>query len=313
LIFIKKLIPSPEPDNSLKKEIIVKKFCYFCALFLTIFAAGFASAAPIDIYVSILPQKWLLEKVGGDLVIPHVLVNKGQDPHTFEPTPRQVVSISAAKAYFTMNMQFENIMLNKLIHNNNVLKTVDITNGIERIAMNGEHHHDDAEHDHHDDMLLDPHVWLSVSNLKIMASNMAAALITMDKANAGRYKENLATADSLLTNLQKELSEQLAPFKGERFFVFHPSFGYFAHEFGLEQEAVEIEGKTPSPRQLSNLIQMAKEDNVKVIFTQPQFDKRSAQAIASAIGGSVVPLDPLAEDVENNLRLMAANLASSFN
>lgn len=293
----------------------MRKFCYFYVLLVTLFSTSIAGAAPIDIYVSILPQKWLLEKIGKNLITPHVLVSKGQDPHTFEPTPRQIVSLSAAKAYFTMNMQFENIMLHKLTHNNNALQSIDVTQGVERIAMNSEHHHhkDTENHNKQSELFLDPHIWLSISNLKIMADNMAKALISLDEVNAEQYKANLATTMELLSSLQQQLSEQLAPYRGERFFVFHPSFGYFAHEFGLEQEAVEIEGKTPSPRQLSNLIRMAKEDRVKVIFTQPQFDKRSAQAIASAIGGSVVPLDPLAEDVENNLRLMAGHLASSFN
>lgn len=286
---------------------------------LTLFTANLAVAEPVNIYVSILPQKWLLDRIGADLVSPHVLVDKGQDPHTFDPTPRQIVSLSAAKAYFTMNMQFENIMLKKLLHNNNMLNSIDITEGIKRIALNQAHHHDehdghdgDDEHDGDDAMLLDPHVWLSVSNLKIMAANMAEAMCSLDETNASQYKANLADTLQFLTSLQQDLDEQLAPYKGERFYVFHPSFGYFAHEYGLVQEAVEIDGKSPSPRQLSNLIQMAKEDKVKVIFSQPQFDKRSAEAIASAIGGKVVPLDPLAEDVAGNLHEMAKALTSSF-
>lgn len=297
-------------------------------LMLALFTAKTSIAAPLDIYVSILPQKWLLEKVGADLVRPHVLVDKGQDPHTFDPTPRQVVSLSAAKAYLTMNMQFENIMLKKLIHNNNMLKTIDVTKGIMRLPMSREttthikphgsenhqahgHHHDTDEH--HNDMLFDPHVWLSVSNLKIMATNIADALCSLDQTHSEQYKANLAAILKQLSTLKQELSLQLSPYKGARFYVFHPSFGYFADEYDLEQEAVEIEGKSPSPKQLSNLIQMAKEDNIKVIFTQPQFDKRSAQAIAAAIGGHVVPLDPLAEDVANNLRQMADYLTTSFN
>lgn len=296
-------------------------------LLSALFTANISIAAPLDIYVSILPQKWLLEKIGADLVRPHVLVDKGQDPHTFDPTPRQVVSLSAAKAYLTMNMQFENIMLKKLIHNNNVLTTIDVTKGIVRLPMTrdahlhdephrSEDHRDHTHHDngeHHDDMLFDPHVWLSVRNLKIMAANIAEALSSLDKTHIEQYETNLSATLQRLSTLEQELSRQLLPYKGARFYVFHPSFGYFAHEYDLEQKAVEIEGKSPSPKQLSNLIRMAKEDNIKVIFTQPQFDKRSAQAIAAAIGGHVVPLDPLAEDAENNLRQMADYLTTSFN
>ena len=115
-----------------------------------------------------------------------------------------------------------------------------------------------------------------------------------------------------LTRLHHDLSTELAPFKGASFYVFHPSFGYFAREYGLRQQAVEISGKSPTPKQLSALIARARQDRVRIIFVQPQFDSRSAIAVARAIDGVVEPLDALAEDVAANLRTMAARITRAL-
>lgn len=298
----------------------MKKVIHLSLFIIVLSLPMLSQAKPLDIYVSIPPQKWLLEQLGGELVTTHVLVGKGQDPHTFEPTPRQVVSLSAAQVFFTMNMPFENVLLHKLVHNNTNLKTLDVTKGIQRIPFtrdeeHGHHDHEEAHHDHHGHdhkAGLDPHTWLSAKNLQKMAEIMTETLIKLDAANTEVYAKNLATIKKQLTDIDEKIHHQLEPYHDARFYVFHPSFGYFAHDYHLIQEAVEIEGKSPSPKQLSKLIQMAKADKVKVIFTQPQFDQRSGQAIAAAINGSVVPLNPLAENVAENLQLMADKIAASL-
>lgn len=272
-------------------------------------------AKPIVTFVSIPPQKWLVEKLSGDSIDVHVLVNKGQDPHTFEPTPKQIVSLSAASVYFTLDMSFEKVILDKLIQNNKNLKIIDTTAEVNKIPFSehGEHHddnHDDGHGSH--DETNDPHVWLSPINLKIMAQSTSKALIEMDSENKILYEEKLEYLLNELDVLHQDITSQLAPFEGSRIFVFHPSFGYFTDTYHLLQEAVEIEGKSPSPKQLSTLIGMAKEDKVKVIFTQPQFDPKSSQAIANAIQGEVVPLDPLAENVVDNIRTMANKVTKAL-
>ena len=115
-----------------------------------------------------------------------------------------------------------------------------------------------------------------------------------------------------LTGLDTEIREKLLPFKGSRFCVFHPSFGYFAEAYGLTQIPVELDGKSPSPRQLVALIEQAKGDGVKVVFVQKQFPAESARAIADAIGGTVAQLDPLAEDSVANLRLITESIVQAL-
>jgi zinc transport system substrate-binding protein len=302
-----------------------------------------ATAEPLKVFVSIPPQKWLTDKIGGELVQTSVLVGKGADPHSFEPSPKQLFALSGASLYFTVGIPFEKQLLHKITRTAAGVRFVDTSLGVSKIPMVAHHHeeghghdaehhehhaekeHHGEDHDHHKDKGhheqhhnhhqgdgLDPHIWLSPVNLKIMAQTMTKAIIKADPANTNVYKANLETILAELDQQLTTISKQLNPFKGATFYVFHPAFGYFARDFHLHQEAVEIEGKSPTPKQLSRLIAMAKQDQVKVIFVQPQFDKKSAEAVAAAIGGRVVPLNPLAEDVGANLTTMAEKIAAAL-
>ena len=276
-------------------------------------------AAPLEVFVSIPPQKWLTEQLGGDRVSTHILVNKGQDPHTYEPSPKQIASLSRAKLYFTIGMEFEEQITRKLEAAVTGLTLVDTTSSITRIDMQGHGHDHETEagnehaaeqENHH--QTTDPHVWLSPLNLIKMAETMATAMIAVDPDNTAFFRENLQRTTAALSQLHQQISSDLAPFKGSAFYVFHPSFGYFARDYHLQQEAVEISGTSPSPRQLSALITRAKEDNVRIIFVQPQFDTKSAATVAQAINGVVEPLDALAEDVAGNLQNIATQIKSAL-
>ncbi|MDP3479749.1 MAG: zinc ABC transporter substrate-binding protein [Desulfoprunum sp.] len=269
-------------------------------------------AAPMEVYVSIPPQKWLSDELGGDRVITHVLVTKGRDPHTYEPTPKQISALARTKVYFTIGLEFEKQITQKLAATVANLRLVDSTHGITRIPMT-EDTHETAHKDHGGHTGDDPHVWLSPVNLQIMAKEMAAALVAADPENTTIYERNLARITAELAQLHLVLQKELAPYKGAAFYVFHPSFGYFAKEYNLRQQAVEIAGKSPSPRQLSALIGMARQDKMKIIFVQPQFDTKSAQTVAQAIDGIVEPLDPLAEDVVGNLKIITEKITSALN
>ena len=269
-------------------------------------------AAPLEVAVSIPPQKWLSDQIGGDHVRTIVLVARGQDPHTFEPTPRQIAGVSRSKLYFTIGMEFEQQITQKLDAAVAGLTLIDTTTSIDKIAISDHGQGSEAGHGDRQHGGVDPHVWLSPPNLIRMAEIMARAMSAADPDHAAGYRDNLNQTVATLQQLHHQLSLELAPFKGASFYVFHPSFGYFAREYGLHQEAVEISGKSPTPKQLSALIARARQDRVRIIFAQPQFDSRSAAAVARAIDGVVEPLDPLAEDVAANLRTMAARIATAL-
>lgn len=141
---------------------------------------------------------------------------------------------------------------------------------------------------------------------------MATALSQEDPGHRDAYAKNLARLSQRLGGLDKTITARLAPYSGESFFVFHPAFGYFAHAYHLHQVAVETGGKSPTPRQLSVLIGKARAEKVKVIFVQPQFDPRSVEVVAQAIGGQVITLDPLGEDVAANLKRMADKIGEAL-
>ena len=268
----------------------------------------------VEVFVSVPPQKWLAEKIGGDLVTCHVLVGEGRDPHTYEPTPKQMKTLAGARIWFILDMEFENRLVRKVADAAPNLLIVDTAKGVKKRAIEGheEEVHEERHEHTHDINGLDPHIWLSPAHLQSLASVMVRTLIDADPDNSSRYEENFRLLGAELTALDDSIKAMLEPFAGATFYVFHPSFGYFADQYGLVQEPIEVGGKAPTPRQLSSLIKKARRDGVKIIFVQPQFDPKSAASVAAAIGGSVVHLDALSEKVDENLQIIAVRIKSAL-
>lgn len=310
----KAILQSSHKSISGYKVIVNRTKIWGAVAFWTILLwAGFIVAAPLELFVSISPQKYLVDRLGGELVRSHVLVGQGQSPHMFQPSSKQIMQLSRAKLFFTIDMEFEHILVKKLKESMSSLQLVNSVRSIAKIPMQDHHHGGDLHHgDEQKHAIMDPHVWLSPKNLIVMANNMTEALLVVDPQNAQNYEGNLQILTLELETLDKEIGNMLEPFAGEYFYVFHPSFGYFAHSYHLHQEAVEVAGKSPTPKQLSSLIRKAKEEQVKVIFVQEQFDPRSCVAVARAINGEVVALNPLAENVVGNLRTMASKIRAGL-
>jgi len=289
------------------------------AVFFLIFSCGatnaFAATATqttkTRIFVTVPPQAYLAERIGGEAVEVHTLVGKGQDPHTFEPTPRQAAALAGASLFFTVDIPFEKQLVRKVTASNRNLRIVDSSQGIVRLPLPEEHHAAHAKKDHADNEA-DPHLWLATNNLRIMADNMAAAMGNAMPRHKDALHGNLAALQNEISALDKKLAATLAPHRGRTFYVFHPAFGYFAQAYGLKQKGVEIGGKSPTPRQLTALIRQAREDRVRTIFVQPQFDRKSADTVAKAINGTMAPIDPLDREVLRNLATIAAAIEQSL-
>ena len=286
----------------------------FCLTIMGWTPSSLAATPPAKtrIFVTVPPQAYLAERIGGDAVEVHTLVGKGQDPHTFEPTPRQAAALAGATLFFTVDIPFEKQLAAKVAASNRNLRVVDSTKGIVRLPLPEEHHATHARDDHGDGNEADPHLWLATANLRIMADNMTAAMsVAMPERKEVMHK-NLAALKQEINELDKRLATTLAPHRGKTFYVFHPAFGYFAQAYGLKQKGVEIGGKSPTPRQLTALIRQAREDRVRTIFVQPQFDRKSADTVAQAINGSVAPIDPLDKEVLRNLAAIATAIDHSL-
>ncbi|HII03094.1 TPA: zinc ABC transporter solute-binding protein [Methanosarcinaceae archaeon] len=267
---------------------------------------------PIVVAVSALPQAEFVEKIGGDRVKAVVLIPPGASPVTHEPTPRQLQEVSEARMYAIVGsgLPFEEVWLDKIEAVNSEMLIVDCSKGIELRELAAHNHHDElegesagedaAEHEAEHEGL-DPHIWTSPANAKVMVENIYEGLVEIDPENEAYYAENRDSYLEELDALDARIRAKLEGHEERNFMVFHPSWGYFAAEYGLTMIPIEIEGKEPSVQDLANLISEAKEKNVKVIFVQAQFSTRSVEAIADEIGGEVVVVDPLAKDYISNM------------
>ncbi|MFW6286793.1 MAG: metal ABC transporter solute-binding protein, Zn/Mn family [Candidatus Sumerlaeota bacterium] len=288
---------------------------------LLMFAVS-AFGEPVRVFVSVAPQAAFVEKVAGERTKVNVLVKPGESPATYSPSPRQMVELARCDIFFRVGVPFENGLVPKIQDTMPNVKIVDTRQGIElreldavTIEENPKHEHAHGHedgHDDHDHGPLDPHIWLDPILVKKQAATMAEALIAQDPAGKTVYKKNLEAFQQELDALDKELREALKELKVRKVFVFHPSYGYFCERYDIEQIAVERQGKEPKGKELARFIQMAKEQNARVIFVQPQFSDTAARAIARAIDGAVVPLDPLSRDYMQNLKEMAAKVKKAL-
>ncbi len=283
--------------------------------------SGYA-ADRLPVFVSIAPQKYFLQQIGKELVDIHIMVPPGADLHTYEPKPQQMIAVSKAKLYFAIGTAFEAVNLARIISINPQIKVVHTDQGIQKIPMAVRHRDGGGEDyakggaahegDHHEDNGLDPHIWLSPPLVMIQARTILLALQEADSANRAAYAENYQSFVAVLAGLDCELNNIFAEKRGLSFLVFHPSWGYFAHSYGLRQVSIEMEGKSPKPAQLKELIENARQSNIRFVFVQPQFSAKSAKLVAKEIGGEVAFIDPLAQNWLVNLREVAAKFEAAL-
>lgn len=254
-----------------------------------------ASCAPAQaperptVLVSVPPQAWLVERLAGDLVDVEIMVPPGADPHTYEPTMKQLRAASRASIYLKVghpHFSFERVWLDRFLAEQPSMRIVE---GAEGVAGRAE----------------DPHVWTSPSVMRAMAGPMARALAAADPEHASEYTRRLGLVQAEIDTLDQAIRRMLAPCARRTFLVFHPAWGYFADAYGLTQTAIEHDGKSPAPAELARVIEACRASGVRVVFVQPQTGDAAARTVAEAIGGRVVTLDPLAHDWAAGMRAAA--------
>ena len=273
------------------------------------------STTSINVMVSILPQVEFVNRIGGNKIHVAEMIPPGFSPATYNPSPDQLRKLQDADIYFRIgHIPFEKAQMGKLEKLNSEMKVVDTSEGISLLKIAGYGHaedeHDKAEQEH--EVGDDPHIWLSPTLVKIQAGHIYNALVEYSPESKDYFTQNYNQLIKDLDELDQKLTNAFAPIEGQTILVFHPAFGYLADTYGFRQEAVEIEGKDPTPAQLQKIIDKAKNDNIKVIFVQSQFSTESAKAIAQEIGGAVVQINPLAKDYFANMETMAETIVSSL-
>jgi zinc transport system substrate-binding protein len=293
------------------------------ALALGAFLPRTAASAPaekIGVVATIPPYAYLAERVGGEAVEVSVMVPPGANPHSYEPTPRQLGALGRARLYVKAGtgIEFELAWMDKLAALNRAMRVCDTSRGIALLGMAGGcGHGEDAHHGHAGERGhahaagrgRDPHAWLSPANAAVIAENIRAALTGIDPARAEAYAANARALRAELDRLDGELAAALLPARGKTFFVFHPAWGYLAARYGLVQAPIEAGGKEPGVRGLAASVRRARELGAKAVFASPESSRRGAEVVAREIGGRVVVIDPLARKYPENLRRAAAALA----
>ena len=239
-------------------------------------------AAPeaLPVSVTILPQACFVERVAGKRATVHVMIPKGASPETYEPTPQQLVMLADSRTYVKVGapgLPFEEKFLRTIADRNRKLVLVNMTEGV---TFRPE----------------DPHVWTSPAIVRIAAKNIARALIASDAPHRTEYEQNREAFLAEIDALDSEIRRALAGKRGQAFMVFHPAWGYFAADYGLNQLAIEEEGKPVNAAHIRKMVDVAREKGIRAILVQKGFDTKSARSLAREIGGEIVETDPLERD-----------------
>lgn len=272
---------------------MLKKIFFAAALLL----ASLLNAKPVVI-ASIAPVEYLAKAVGGDKIEVQSLA-KG-DVHSYEPKPNDMKAVAKARIFIAAGLEFEEAWIPRFKAS---AKNLVVVKSDAKIAKLKEERGEQEEHDEKHEAHADPHVWLNPMLAITMARNISDALIDMDKANKDFYLENFQKLMNDLLAFDESAKESLAGLKNRKFVVYHPAWGYFAAHYDLEQISIERSGKEPKIDEMASTLKMIKDENIKVIFADPNRSQKSAQILASQTGAKVELLDPLGYNLLENLKI----------
>lgn len=273
-------------------------------------AAAHAGDNRIAVAVSVPPQAYFVERIGGAHVRIEVMIPPGYSHVDYPLSPRQVVALSQAQLYIAVGhpaFEFETVRLFPFLSSLPGLHVINMSAGLESLPDWSYGADADGESPSGHEMG-DPHVWVAPQTVAVAARNIARALEQADPAHAAEFRANLESFESDIAKLDREIRSRLDSVRGGKFMVYHPTWGYFAREYGLEQVSIESEGKEPSAARLMQLVELARRDGVRAVFVQAGFPRKSAWVIADAVGGTVGVADPQDRDWLRNLRRVAREL-----
>lgn len=261
-----------------------------------------------QVTVSILPQVWFVEQIAGNLVDVQAMVGPGDDPHTYEPSPKQMAGLAESRLYFTIGVEFEEAWMPRFRDINPEMLIVDSATGVEFLA--GRHAENEGESEHSQiNEGHDPHIWFSPSRMKQVSINLANALIDLDPGNQKVYQDNLNGLLSRIDEIDSQIKEIMLGITKDHFMVIHPAWAYFAADYDLELIAVEVEGQEPSPEEMAAILNAADFYQVTHLFVQRGSNLITAKAVAREAGISqIIEWDPMAYDWDENMLQIAKDL-----
>lgn len=264
-----------------------------------------ADDGKLNIIVSIPPEKYLVESIGGEHVNVESVMTSDANPESFEPTVAAMLALADADMYIPLGvLDFEKPLIDKLGSNSPDLK---IANCIEGVGLlydtHGDcsHHSHEVREEHHHDAP-DPHVWSSAKNMKIMAGNIAEILMNNDSEHADYYAMRRDSLITRIDSIESALSTAIAASDKGSFMVWHPSLSYLANDYGLKQITVGSHAKELSVKQLQERIEDAATSGANLFFVQQEFDSNQAETVNGHINAKIVRLNTMSEDWENEIK-----------
>lgn len=267
----------------------------------------------LGVTVSIVPQKYFVERIGGDNFSVNVMVLPGANHEIYEPKAEQLRSLANSTVYFTIGLlPFEKTWLERISTANKNMLIVDTSQGLELETMDHDHYGHHEKDDSHQEGDLDPHIWLSPKLVKKQANTIYETLIKIDPENVKEYQHNLEDFVDDIEEIDQKITKKLEGLTNRKFMVFHPNWGYFAKDYNLEMIAIEVEGKEPTPKELTNIIKEGKKENIKVVFADPEFSTSTVENVAKKIGAEVLLINPLAHNWLENMQEIADKMYTSL-
>lgn len=261
------------------------------------------------ISVSILPQKYFIERLADDLVEVNVMIPSGASPATYEPSVSQLRMLDQSSVFMRIGyVGFELSWLKKIRAVNPDMKIVDLSRGIEPIQENEKDHQHNFGHAH---VGFDPHIWMSALNAKIIAENIYNELLLLFPEEKMDLATRFDMLEKELDSLHITIINLLSGQKDRSFMIYHPALSYFSRDYNFYQYPLEIDGKTPSPAHMKRMIDLGEEKRISTIFIQKQFDRKNAEVLANEISAKIIQIDPLDPDWHEQMIYIAKQLSSS--
>lgn len=297
------MIRFPQKNNEMRKLLLLS---LLPAILLSGCFTGTQKPKDKIVFVSILPLKYFTDKIVGDLYKVEVTVPPGAGPETYAPTPKQMMLLGEATAYFSIGyLGFEQTWLENFKSTNPDLQVFVTSKRIDLIK-------DGDQHEGHEHLQgVDPHIWSSPKAARLIAQNIFDGMIQVDPANGDTYRKNLNNLLSEIGRVDSTVTQLLSTTQSKKFIIFHPALGYFSRDYGLDQLSIEFEGKVPSPKHLQTIIESAKSENIRFILIQKEFDKENAEIIAKETGCKIIVIDPLDYNWPEQMISIAKNLSNT--
>ncbi len=298
----------------MKKLLIVVSMLFMIGF---LYSCQDTEESGLKVAVTIEPQRAFVEKVGKDLVDVTTIIPPGSSPEMYEPSARQIVEINEVEVYFTIGVQSETNNILPEMNDVPIIHLEDVVSLAYEDRYFGEEEHEEEVHEEeteeeHSHVGRDPHIWLSIKRVIVMVEAIADELSIIDPENEATYQANAADYIVELEALDLEITELFKDKIDRTFIVYHPSFGYFADDYGLEMLALEEDGKEPSISHLQELIDFARANDIHEIYHQAEVDSEQVQTFARDIDGESVVLNPLDFQYVLAMRSMAQKIAEGL-